>query len=211
MIVLCSWAAATGHIHYPSMWAPWPGNRHGGTAGWQVGGRAGMDKGKCTPVVREPVAEANVHKGWERGWWGWGCMKNGAVTPRTEMWKLPVCTMWRHTVSTSWSNSICKTVLWPIAHEPFEWQALLKTSVCMCVCMKRIPRSSRWGSAIMRHAGREGGEGGVGVRAKKEGRRPKSEGERQSESDGDGLRARDKAPEEQLQELQRRCGPSPQA
>lgn len=49
------------------------------------------------------------------------------------------------------------------------------------------------------------------AKKKKEGRRPKSEGERQSESDGDGLRARDKAPKEQLQELQRRCGPSPQA
>lgn len=59
---------------------------------------------------------------------------------------------------------------------------------------------------------RERREGGGSKRGqKKEGRRPKSNGERQSESDGDRLRARDKAPKEQLQELQRRCGPSPQA
>lgn len=64
----------------------------------------------------------------------------------------------------------------------------------------------------MSHVGskvREGG--GVEERAKKEGRRPKSNGERQTESDEDRLRARAKAPKEQLQELQRRCGPSPQA
>lgn len=52
----------------------------------------------------------------------------------------------------------------------------------------------------------------VELRAKK---KKKEEGQRarekERESDGDGLRARDKAPKEQLQEIQRRCGPSPQA
>lgn len=52
---------------------------------------------------------------------------------------------------------------------------------------------------------------GRGGGAREEGRMPESEGERQSESDGDGLGARDEAPKEQLQELQRRCRPSPQA
>lgn len=78
----------------------------------------------------------------------------------------------------------------------------------MRVCAQRIPSLGRWGSAIMSHAGREEREGGQSEGERKDGRRPK---ERQSESDGDGLRARDKAPKEQLQELQRRCGPSPQA
>ena len=60
----------------------------------------------------------------------------------------------------------------------------------------------------MSHVGRKR-RGGGGSR--EEGRMPESEGERQSESDGDGLGARDEAPKEQLQELQRRCRPSPQA
>lgn len=59
----------------------------------------------------------------------------------------------------------------------------------------------------MSHAGRE--ERGEGREKKRGGQRAREK--RQSESDGDGLRARDKAPKEQLQELLRRCGPSPQA
>lgn len=51
----------------------------------------------------------------------------------------------------------------------------------------------------------------VELREKKKKRKKAKEQGRKRESDGDGLRARDKAPKEQLQEIQRRCGPSPQA
>ena len=80
--------------------------------------------------------------------------------------------------------------------------------VCVCVCVCGERENSQIGQVGISHnepcREKKGG-------SREEGRRPESEGEQQSESDGDGLGARDKAPKEQLQELQRRCSPSPQA
>lgn len=89
--------------------------------------------------------------------------------------------------------------------------------VCVFVCVVRAGRqtdNSQIGQVGISHnepcRGRK-----VELRAKKKKRKKKEEGQRarekERESDGDGLRARDKAPKEQLQEIQRRCGPSPQA
>lgn len=89
--------------------------------------------------------------------------------------------------------------------------------VCVFVCVVRAGRqtdNSQIGQVGISHnepcRGRK-----VELRAKKKKRKKKDEGQRarekERESDGDGLRARDKAPKEQLQEIQRRCGPSPQA
>lgn len=89
--------------------------------------------------------------------------------------------------------------------------------VCVFVCVVRAGRqtdNSQIGQVGISHnepcRGRK-----VELRAKKKkkGKKRKKAKEqgRKRESDGDGLRARDKAPKEQLQEIQRRCGPSPQA
>lgn len=89
--------------------------------------------------------------------------------------------------------------------------------MCVFVCVVRAGRqtdNSQIGQVGISHnepcRGRK-----VELRAKKKKRKKKEEGQRarekERESDGDGLRARDKAPKEQLQEIQRRCGPSPQA
>ena len=43
----------------------------------------GMEMEQTRPVVEEPVADVSVHKEWEL--MGWGFMKNGALTARTEM------------------------------------------------------------------------------------------------------------------------------
>lgn len=86
--------------------------------------------------------------------------------------------------------------------------------VCVFVCVVRAcvqADNSQIGQVGISHnepcRGRK-----VELRAKK---KKKEEGQRarqkEREGDGDGLRARDKAPKEQLQEIQRRCGPSPQA
>lgn len=89
---------------------------------------------------------------------------------------------------------------------------VVRVFVCVCVVRACVQAdNSQIGQVGISHnepcRGRK-----VELRAKKKGR-PKSKGEREREreSDGDGLRARDKAPKEQLQEIQRRCGPSPQA
>lgn len=82
------------------------------------------------------------------------------------------------------------------------WVAL-NASVGVYVCKERIPWMGRWESAIMSHAGRKDREWGQNKKKKVEG------GQEDRESDGDRLRARERAPKEQLQKLKRRCGTKP--
>lgn len=113
-------------------------------------------------------------------------------------------------VSISWPNSISKAVFQEIGRKLTKRQADLKTaewpfnaSVGVYVCKERIPWMGRWESAIMSHAGRKDREWGQNKKKKVEG------GQEDRESDGDRLRARERAPKEQLQKLKRRCGTKP--